>query len=401
MKISHYALVISFLVVIFGFGIVSKLQTDRPSSVFENRTLSQEPVKDLSLIRSGEFFKQYETYFSDQFLLRDKWVGLYTKLQVLSPKTFVNGYYIGKNGWIYNQPAIYTPEDDLKKSAEALNELGKTLSESGTKLYYFPVPSKTNMTQKDLPKYLPEGVGEKNKQYLLSHLDRTVVNYEDFRPEYEKDGYETVKSYYYKTDHHWNEKGGFLAYKLITKRIHKDYEAVSSDVKKSDYEHKCYNGYPFSGSFNRMVFNQVSLYADTVCQYIPKTYSFKDYDVYRGAVSAENKVPYSNIYAEELVNKTGTFQYGSAFTWDLREFNIINKKSQNKLNVLILKDSYSNAAVFPLAHHFYKTSVFDMRYNREITASDYIKNNKFDMVIIFYNDGNIMGSMYEFDKLPQ
>ena len=161
--------------IIFLLGTLSYLKDDREFSNLEYRTLVQKPQKDLSLIRSGEYFKQYEDYFSDQFIARDEWVKRYTQLQMKVSPTFVNNLYVTDDNYIINRPNPDFPLEELNTSANEINQLGEYLNNKGTKLYQFLFPSKTNVFSSALPSYVPDGREEENKQYYLSKLNDQYV----------------------------------------------------------------------------------------------------------------------------------------------------------------------------------------------------------------------------------
>ena len=139
------------------------LLKDRTVSSVENRVLAQNPEIDAKSVWSGEYFKQYESYFADQFYGRDNWVKNYTKLQMKTKPIYANGFYITKDKYILIKPDDNLPKKELDTSATHINELGEYLANKGTKLYYFSIPSKRNMLSPSLPTYVPKGTMKKIK----------------------------------------------------------------------------------------------------------------------------------------------------------------------------------------------------------------------------------------------
>jgi len=398
MKLGRFILILGFLGVIFSLSIASLIEKDKAESLYENRTLAQEPVKDLKLIWSGQYFQQYETYFSDQFVYRDRWVRHYTDLQMTMPQTFVNGFYIAKDNHVIAQPVTDFPKQELDASAKALNDLGNYLQRKGTPLYYFPLPSKANTAADLLPSYVPEGRGVANKKYLLSKIDKKLVHVTDISGEFKKNRTpQQVADLYFKTDHHWNIEGALLGYQQVIKRLAKDFPNISTDTAKSTFTHSCINN-PFIGSLNKQLLLEVDLHADKVCYYMPKDYSFNDYKVYRNGINENNRTLLQSIYSTYKKQPNEKIEYGSAYTWDLTEFNIVNPKSTNNLRALIIKDSYGNAASFHMAHHFKETTVYDIRHNPSRTLYSYLDTHQFDLVIIEYNDTYLSGPLFNFTK---
>ena len=66
---------------------------DRARSETENRTLAQRPSLSRETLLNGSFTADMETYFADQFPLRDGWVSLKAEATKLSGKLENNGVY--------------------------------------------------------------------------------------------------------------------------------------------------------------------------------------------------------------------------------------------------------------------------------------------------------------------
>lgn len=400
MRFGRYIIFLGFIIVIFSFGTLSYVTKDRKISEFENRVLAQKPAPNLKQIASGEYFKQYENYFSDQFYKRDNWVKYYTQLQMEITPVYVNGYHITKDNYILVRPDEGFPKNDLNRSAAHVNELGKYLANKGTKLYYFALPSKRNMLVQSLPSYVPKGRNEANKDYLLSKLNPKDVSFVDMRTSLEeKYDYEAIRKMYFKTDHHWNMNGAILGYEKIIETIAKDYKSVPNDYDLSNYTKSCLKGYDFIGSWNRELLMQVNAKDEQICYFEPTKYSFNDFLVYKNEIKKENRVDYSSIYASIKNTNKKVGDYHAFYIDNYPELNIINPSSKNNLKVLVLKDSYFNPMTFYIAHHFKETTIYDMRYNPTRSVYDYLKTHHFDIVMIGYNDSNLTKEMYDFKTI--
>lgn len=399
MRFGRYIVFLGFLFIIFSFGLLSYASQDREKSSFENRFLAQNPDISLEKIGSGEYFKQFDTYFVDQFYKRDSWVKYYTLLQMKITPVYVNGYYVTKDNYILAKPDEGFPKNEMNKAAANVNKLGNYLANKHTKLYYFSLPSKRNMLVQSLPSYVPKGRNEANKDYFLSQLNPKVVSAVDIRPSIEKKyDYETIRKMYFKTDHHWNIKGAILGYEKIMESISKDFESVPKDYQLPNYSLSCLKGYDFIGSWNKQLLMQVNAEGEPICYYEPTTYSFNDFAVYKNGIKEANKVDISNIYAR-IKNKTEkSGVYAEVYSESQSEFNIVNPSSENDLKVLVLKDSYMNSIPFHIAHHFKETTYYDMRYEPSRSVYDYLASHDFDIVIIAYNDTNLTKAMYDFNS---
>ena len=85
-----------FLTMVFGFSLWNLLRPARSFSENENRALAQLPQFSLESLFAGTFTSDYEEYLTDQFPLRDEWISLKTRAELLLGKKDVNNVYFGK-----------------------------------------------------------------------------------------------------------------------------------------------------------------------------------------------------------------------------------------------------------------------------------------------------------------
>ncbi|MBM7585760.1 hypothetical protein JOC86_002302 [Bacillus pakistanensis] len=373
---------------------------DNKKSEFENRALAQRPSISKNEIFSGEFFKNYETYFTDQFYQRDKWVKTFILWQLRSNKTYVNGYHVTDDGWILGKPMEGLAKKDLNISAKNIKELSDYLSQKDSELYFSPFPAKVNETTGSLPWYVSKGTGNENYHYLMSKLEEKNINLIDISGKWnEKFSDEEIKEFYMKTDHHWNMLGAFKGYQLIMENLSSIYEGIPTDYNKENYKYTCEKDKKFVGSWNRSLYKLIDTSIDDFCYFTPVNYSFQDLKVYKGKVSKKNMVSDNReIYASGVKDDLEEFNYHTAYADNYPELNIINEESKNDLKVLILKDSYTNPLIFHMAHHFHHTTIYDSRYNYDRSVYDYLEKNDYDIVLITLNTNNIRGKMYNFEQ---
>ena len=400
MKIGQYLLVMGFIAFIFSIGFKSIAAEDRDISELENRPLAQKPEVTINGLITGELTKGYEEYFTDQFTNRDTWVEMFTKSELLLNKTFINNFHITDENFILARPSTGFPQKKLDASAEELNELGNILNQKGTSLYFFPMPAKINETNRLLPWYVPRGSGKKNTEYLLSNLNNEVIGTNVSSIMNEKYSSKEMTDFYFKTDHHWNIKGAFAGMHIMMDVIAEKYP-IPKDYSLDNYDFSCVKQSALIGSWNKELQMLVDASADPVCHYFPNNYSFNDYQVYMGKTEDGIRKEPNEIYASGLKKKLTTFNFHDAYADNYAELNIINPNSSNKLNVLLIKDSYANPIIFPIAHHFHQTTIFDPRYDKKRSVMDMVNENQYDAVIILYNTNNLTGSMYEFEKTAE
>ena len=63
---------IAFILILGGLGLVNLLNVNKPTvSALENRMLKGRPTLTVSSVFSGDFFRDFEDYYSDTFINRD------------------------------------------------------------------------------------------------------------------------------------------------------------------------------------------------------------------------------------------------------------------------------------------------------------------------------------------
>lgn len=402
MRIGRYILSMGFVLIIFVFGGYSLLKPDIETSGFENRTLAQVPDANWEKLKDGSLFREFETYFSDQFVARDSWLEGYTRIQLGLGKTFIEGYHVTADKWIINEPVGVASQEPIDEAANALNHFGEKLKEKGIPLYYFPLPSKATVITDLLPSYFPEDKGEWNKEYLLSQLDKSKVTAVDVRDKFEESlSEEEIFKLYFKTDHHWNIFGAFRGYQIVINTLASQYPGeVEMAFTLDEMDQSCVNDREFAGSWNKQLYLLVEGHGDKICYLLPKRNSIaEELDIYNGPINEENHVELHEVYATALneEDQLSPVSYARSYTFDYPEINVINGQAPNDLSVLILKDSYTNPITYHLAHQFKHTTIYDIRHNEDISVFDFVTQNDFDIVVVMYNDRNLSGDMFGFE----
>jgi hypothetical protein len=83
-----------FCVFIGGLLVWHLVLPDRDKSETENRTLAQFPEFSWEALKDGSYTEAIETYFADQFPLRDSWTGLKARAEQLLGKKEFNDIYL-------------------------------------------------------------------------------------------------------------------------------------------------------------------------------------------------------------------------------------------------------------------------------------------------------------------
>ncbi|GAB6927487.1 hypothetical protein JCM10914A_14700 [Paenibacillus sp. JCM 10914] len=392
-RLSNIIMTCLFLGCIILVGFIMLLKPDRLNSEFENRKLEQRPVLNKYDLISGEYFKSYETYFSDQLFTRDLLIKAYTKLQLSMNKTIINSTVVAEDNWLMDIPTTSFKKSTFVKSIQQMNDLASYSTDNNISINLVLAPHKKNILENIYPKFIQKNVGSRSRDHFAKNID-SKVNYIDLAQHFQDTfTHEQLKEMYFRTDHHWNLRGAFNSYKYILTQLGD--EIVKEELNRPilDYEVRCSNSANFLGSYNRKLFGLKDYNYEYLCGYFPNDQShlqkFKAINSRGAEFNNINEVFGRSLDKAEL-------SYAGITSSDFAEIKF-HYSNISSINMLILKDSYANAIVPFLAQHFSSTSVIDLRHYHEMNVYKYIEENNINAILILYNDTNLSGELYSFD----
>lgn len=187
---------------------------------------------------------KYTNYFTDHFPFRSKISKLSSKIKAsylnISPNPDL--VQIGKDGWLFlseknlravsRGEVLYT-DDELKKIKLNLETKEKKINTLGAEFYIFIPPLKHSVYFEKLPISMSRGQYNKKVQLMNFLKTNSTLNIIDVYPMLlaKKDSVEV----YYQTDTHWNQLGGFFAYREMIKEINKKFPNVGEPKSLEDY----------------------------------------------------------------------------------------------------------------------------------------------------------------------
>lgn len=202
----------------------------------ENRAMKAMP--ELNINELDIFPEEYDLYYTDNFDLRNQLLKLNSSMKFnMFNKPPVEGKaFIGNDGWMYivkDEMDIYlgnnlATEKTLDRYYDIFNYRKKVLDSIGCSYYVVIVPIKTSI----YPEYLPLSKRSSNEITLTDQVVELLdtvsgVNLIDLRQMLlnKKGGIRL----YHKTDNHWNEYGGYVAYNAIIDEIEKEFPLISQN----------------------------------------------------------------------------------------------------------------------------------------------------------------------------
>ena len=367
MRKMKLAMLIVFCVMLFGGTVVSFVLPDREFSDVENRELAKKPKITAKRILSGEYQKEYDTYLSDQFFFRDKWVDLAVREQIALGKKDFNGVYLGKNNYLLEKYEKADFDSGQIKENETylttfLNETEKRYGRKHVRAMF--VPSKTTALTNALPAYADTIDWQSMIRDLQTKVDEPNLIY-DLTKTMQSHNEEYI---YYRTDHHWTSLGAYYAYRawaLQTGRKAKDLSDFKRVSVFDDFYGTTYNKIHAGGA------------ADVVEKFESKN------PVKTKVVFDDEEKTYSSLYfpneAKKGFNRYQYFMKKNSFQVE------ITTKAHTGKTLLLVKDSFANCFVPFLTEHFDKIIMIDYRYGKMAMGNLLSSNSDITDVLVLYN----------------
>ncbi|GCD08900.1 DHHW family protein [Clostridium tagluense] len=354
------SLTLIFLSFIFSVMILNIIVPSKDFSEEENRKLKNKPKFTINNLLHNRFTSKYEKYISDQFILRNFWINVKSKAEILTGKKENNDVYLGDDSYLidkFNKPS----EEDFAEKLKAIN----TFSHDNKELskYIMLVPNKVEVLKDKLPAFAPV---ENQLQYInkfYSGLDKDIKSINVFDTlNKNKDKY-----IYYKTDHHWTTYGAYYAYLEFCKSS----GITPKDI--SDYDITEVNNKFYGTLYSRAGVKNVD--SDIITVYLPKTHE----DILVNYIDEKKKS--ASLFNSSSLNtkdKYSVFLGGNHPIIKTSTMNLNNK------HLLVIKDSYANCFIPFLTSHFGEIIVVDLRYYSD-DVSALIKDYNITDVLMLYN----------------
>lgn len=365
---SKKAIIILFLLLVFGFTAASIVAPKRTFSENENRLLAQMPSFSSEALWSGNLTSGYETYITDQFFIRDEWIRLKTMSEIVLNKQDINGIYLAKDGYLIERhEASEVDQEVCDRNVDRLvsfaTKYAELLGSDHVKVMLVPTASEV-LTDK-LPPFatgfdqqgmldsmysrLPDGVGLDIRDVLTSHSQESI---------------------YYKTDHHWTTLGAYYAYQAWANAS--GFNATSlEDITQV----------PVTDEFLGTIHSKLNLNIskDTM-------YRFDWANASKLSINYDMaKDSYDTMYVESHLSTKDKYSYYLDGNHALVEIdNLSFEADGTDRKLLIIKDSYAHCFTPFTTEHYETVYMVDFRYfNMPISA--FIDQYGITDILVLYN----------------
>lgn len=278
---------------------------------------------------------------------------------------------------------------DATNGVKKIVALEKYLKERNTPFLYIQAPRKPDINN-DL---LPTGTVNKTNDtaaQAVSQLQDAGIEVMDLRPTLLADA-ESIRKYYYRTDHHWNAEGAFVAYEMITQYIQEqfpDQTIVGETTDRDAWELHTRKNF-FLGSHGRRVGIGFAGLDDLI-------YLTPKFDTDLSCSVPSKRIFRRGPFAESALDTyymTGAPAYYNSSPYcihtgsDYAHVQFRNEKAPSNLKVLLIKESFGLPVEGFLSTTFQQVDTLDLDLRNSLfsTAVEKIESFDPDIVMVMYN----------------
>lgn len=347
------------------------------------------PVKDF--IKGNISFGQFTNSIADSYVGKLKGKNAFVEINGLfnrlCGRIVHNDVVLLKNNVLNrNSEVEWNSEyekNNMTDTVERMTDFNYFLKDKQIPFVQVIAPYKVPVNKDNLPEGVENDVNKYTDEYI-DGLNKNGVLVLDLRKVLSANS-EQVKNYFYRTDHHWNTDGAFLAFKVIMNNLTNDFGGIYNI--KSRYadvglwqriEIKDW----FLGSQGKRV---GTLFAgtDSLIYYIPK---FKTHmscivphskNIFKGDFTAAN-------IRDKYVQKRDYYRYDAYNIHIGGNFPLVkhrNKYATNDMKLFVIKDSFTLPLQAFMSTEFTEIDVIDPRYYRNSSVAEYILWTRPDLVL--------------------
>ncbi|HHT43914.1 MAG TPA: hypothetical protein GXZ89_00205 [Fastidiosipila sp.] len=339
--IQHKILSLVFVLFLLTAIIWHLVTPDSDFSETEKRPLETFTLPEIKNLVSGRFMTSFERYADDQFPLRPFFVGLKSASEKVIGK-FDNGrVWFGNDGYLIEKK---TTPPDLSTHANHLFEFGVKLNKQSpeTKRYLMIAPTASSMIPDVLPPFTPAI----DQEAILADFYRRAGDYHVIDL---KDALSTDEAhrFFYRNDHHWTTEGAKVAYENFC--FAAGLEPVQ-DLQTSE----------ISDRFLGTTYAKAALFSprpDTISIYRPAEGDDPNEKV--RIIDDKGSLLRTGIYAWEQLESADPYL---VFMGENAGYLKLQTSADTGRSLLLIKDSYANAVIPFLTHHYETIHVIDLRY---------------------------------------
>ncbi len=356
-----------FLLLIFGFTLATLLHPQKERSETENRPLQQRPSLTWDSLISGEFAKDYESYLSDQFVLRDGWITLKTAFERATLRQETNDVYFGSDDYLIEAHTGTFTAETADQNVARLGTFFKMLGETygAEHLTCMAVPNAVDVLSEKLPALADPYDEEIYLQKIASALPEGVW-FDSSAVLKQLHSEDKDRQLYYRTDHHWTTGAAFAVFeKWIAQKGYGTADAGQFNIST------------VTESFEGTIASKlgISTRADSIERYDP-VQPFDYYLIYNQSEDIRN-----SVYRDACLDTKDKYAYFYGGNYGLVEAKMPD--AQTGRSLLIIKDSYAHCFAPFTYGYFDEVDMVDPRYYNASIAELMETKHYTDVLFLF------------------
>ncbi|MBR3704128.1 MAG: hypothetical protein IKM11_01370 [Oscillospiraceae bacterium] len=318
-------------------------------------------------------------YTSDQVTWKTRFVDLNGLFARLTGRQVYNKITAGENGMLIEQ----FRNIDMTAYTSEITEFSQYLDEDlDIPFLYIQAPYKEDFEDKVLP-YGTQSYANEVTDTVLSALNSGGVDTMDLRPVLSATP-EMLEKNFYRTDHHWNADGAFVAFQLVVQALEERFPDRGIDLtytQNDQWERHTLNNW-FLGSQGKRV-GQYYGGTDDLIWYTPRFETEMSCCVMKYSQLYKGDFSDANIREEYIESKDyyGDNAYCVYIGGDYPLVQHRNLKAPSDLKILWLKDSFTLPLQSCLSTVFQEIDVVDPRHFTECSIAEYAGGRGYDIVI--------------------
>ena len=341
-------------------------------------------------ISFADVMRQITTGYQEELKQKEPLISLNGAYMRLTGASVSNGIVLMKNGMLTEESA----QADPGYAAGQITELYQYLQERDTPFLFVEAPRKPDLSGSLMPEGTESHCHE-NANGLLALLEAGGVPTLDLRPELVGSA-EALERYFYRTDHHWNAEGAFVAFQRIVERLGEG-DICAEVTDRENWEKHVLSNY-FLGSHGRRVGIGFAGVEDFL-------YLTPKFDTQMTCAVPSDGIDRAGSFAEAAMNMeriSGKPDYYNSSPYDAHtgenydhvQFRCETTPSAKR--ILMIKDSFGLPLEGFLATAFREVETLDLRHLKDTTAVEMIENFRPDVVIVMYNPFVMEGECLQF-----
>ena len=329
----------------------------------ENRYLQEFPVPTLKTLEDKSFMSAFEKFFSDHFVLREKWIQLKNQMEIITNKKEINGVYLTEKRLIEHQELN---EDIIKQNTEAINSFAEKYKKP---TFLMIVPTAESIYTDQLPLMAPYFDQKKVIDSIYTASNKNLTCIDVFTPLLSaKNQY-----IYYNRDHHWTSLGAYLGYFSSAKPL----GFAHNEIDKFNVEHASHD---FKGTLYSKTLYEKST-PDTIDLYHLST---GEPQVTVTVNSGQKSSEHQSIFFRNYLDKKDKY---NTFLGQNEPCVSVKTDVTNQKKLLIIKDSYAHSMVQFYMYHYSEITLVDLRYVNKL--SNYVSVDDYDQIMFVYNFASV------------